>query len=277
LGARARAEGSFPGGRPSRGAGSHPCPVLRPEHAPAARLFTPPLHPNTQKCTPGPRGMAFVFVWLRLSAAKLLSWARRSAYQSKDIAWVQKVAAERMADKASAGAGGRLCCAPPACRRGVRGAARAQPRARGGCARAPGFDPLPSGPQTVNGRIHSWTPPQHRSPPPRQQPTPRPPQARSSSDPWCRLYARLALAGLPRGGGNGDDIRMGILHIMRDHGIREGHRPVGAAFGRVCFVAPACEGARGRGRGTARWPLCALERSLALWHPSRAPPRAHPM
>lgn len=42
-----------------------------------------------------------------------------------------------------------------------------------------------------------------------------------------RLYARLALAGLPRGGGNGDDIRMGILHIMRDGGIKEGHRQVG--------------------------------------------------
>lgn len=27
--------------------------------------------------------MAFVFTWLRLSAAKLLPWARRSAYQSK--------------------------------------------------------------------------------------------------------------------------------------------------------------------------------------------------
>lgn len=42
-----------------------------------------------------------------------------------------------------------------------------------------------------------------------------------------RLYARLTMAGLPRGGGNGDDIRMGILHIMRDGGIKEGHRPVG--------------------------------------------------
>jgi alpha-glucan,water dikinase len=34
----------------------------------------------------------------------------------------------------------------------------------------------------------------------------------------------VAPAGLPRGGGNGDDIRMGILHIMRDNGIKEGHR-----------------------------------------------------
>ena len=31
---------------------------------------------------------------------------------------------------------------------------------------------------------------------------------------------------LPRGGGNGDDIRMGILNIMRANGIKEGHRPV---------------------------------------------------
>ncbi|PRW45423.1 Carbohydrate-Binding Module Family 45 [Chlorella sorokiniana] len=50
-------------------------------------------------------------------------------------------------------------------------------------------------------------------------------KARSAKDPLCRLFARLALAGLPRGGGNGDDIRMGILHIMRANGIREGHRP----------------------------------------------------
>ena len=33
-----------------------------------------------------------------------------------------------------------------------------------------------------------------------------------------RSLARRALATLPRGGGGGDDIRMGILHIMRDHG-----------------------------------------------------------
>lgn len=33
-------------------------------------------------------------------------------------------------------------------------------------------------------------------------------QARAARDPWVRLYARLSLAGLPRGGGNGDDIRM---------------------------------------------------------------------
>ncbi|GLI71457.1 hypothetical protein VaNZ11_016678, partial [Volvox africanus] len=50
-------------------------------------------------------------------------------------------------------------------------------------------------------------------------------KARSSAHPLNRLLARGALAGLPRGGGNGDDIRMGILHIMRGNGIREGHRP----------------------------------------------------
>jgi hypothetical protein len=59
-------------------------------------------------------------------------------------------------------------------------------------------------------------------PPPHHAPV----QARSCADPWARLYARLTLAGLPRGGGNGDNIRMGILHIMRDGGIKEGHRPV---------------------------------------------------
>jgi alpha-glucan,water dikinase len=58
--------------------------------------------------------------------------------------------------------------------------------------------------------------------------------ARRSKDPWVRLYARLTLAGLPRGGSNGDDIRMGILHLMRDHGIKEGHRPVrGGGGGRA--------------------------------------------
>ena len=29
----------------------------------------------------------------------------------------------------------------------------------------------------------------------------------------------------PRGGGGGDDIRIGILNILRDNGIKEGHRP----------------------------------------------------
>ena len=47
----------------------------------------------------------------------------------------------------------------------------------------------------------------------------------STLDGEARSLARAALALLPRGGGGGDDIRMGILHIMRDHGIREGHRP----------------------------------------------------
>ncbi|KAG2441975.1 hypothetical protein HYH02_009769 [Chlamydomonas schloesseri] len=50
-------------------------------------------------------------------------------------------------------------------------------------------------------------------------------KARTSEHPLNRLLARGALAGLPRGGGNGDEIRMGILHIMRGNGIREGHRP----------------------------------------------------
>ncbi|KAF8071284.1 R1 [Scenedesmus sp. PABB004] len=96
----------------------------------------------------GAEGMAFMFTWLRMSSAKLLTWARKANYQSKDITWMQKVISERMTEK-----------------------------------------------------------------------------ARGHPDPWVRLYARLALAGLPRGGGNGDDIRMGILHIMRENGIKEGHRP----------------------------------------------------
>jgi hypothetical protein len=39
----------------------------------------------------GGPGAAFVFTYLRLSSAKLLTWARGSSYQSKDIAWMQKV------------------------------------------------------------------------------------------------------------------------------------------------------------------------------------------
>ncbi|DBB11157.1 TPA: Phosphoglucan, water dikinase, chloroplastic [Trebouxia sp. C0006] len=50
-------------------------------------------------------------------------------------------------------------------------------------------------------------------------------KARSSADPQCRFFARLAVAGLPRGGGDGDAIRHGILNIMRENGIKEGHRP----------------------------------------------------
>ncbi|GLC52406.1 Phosphoglucan, water dikinase, chloroplastic [Pleodorina starrii] len=96
----------------------------------------------------GPEGMSFLFTWLRLSSTRVLDWYRKSNFQPKDIAAIQKHAGERIAEK-----------------------------------------------------------------------------ARSSPHPLSRLLARGALAGLPRGGGNGDDIRMGILHIMRGHGIREGHRP----------------------------------------------------
>ena len=49
--------------------------------------------------------------------------------------------------------------------------------------------------------------------------------AACAPDADARAAARAALGLLPRGGGNGDDIRMGILNIMRAHGIREGHRP----------------------------------------------------
>jgi hypothetical protein len=37
--------------------------------------------------------------------------------------------------------------------------------------------------------------------------------------------ARMALAVLPRGGGEGDAIRMTILDLLRSNGIKEGHRP----------------------------------------------------
>lgn len=50
--------------------------------------------------------------------------------------------------------------------------------------------------------------------------------ARAGPGPEVRLWARRTLARLSRGGGNGDEIRMGILNIMRDFGIAEGNRPV---------------------------------------------------
>eukprot|EP00892_Ulva_mutabilis_P012087 jgi/Ulvmu1/9250/UM005_0350.1 len=37
--------------------------------------------------------------------------------------------------------------------------------------------------------------------------------------------ARMSLAVLPRGGGDGDAIRMTILDLLRNNGIKEGHRP----------------------------------------------------
>ena len=40
----------------------------------------------------------------------------------------------------------------------------------------------------------------------------------------ARQLFRAALATMPRGGGNGDDIRNGILNVMRENGIKEGHR-----------------------------------------------------
>lgn len=49
-------------------------------------------------------------------------------------------------------------------------------------------------------------------------------KARLSKDPAVRRFARMAMGTLPRGGGDSEQIRMSILHIMREHGIREGHR-----------------------------------------------------
>jgi hypothetical protein len=62
-------------------------------------------------------------------------------------------------------------------------------------------------------------------------------KARGASDPRVRAYARLALGGLSRGGTHGDEIRHGILNIMREHGIREGNRPVRGGGGQsACFA-----------------------------------------
>ncbi|EKX34264.1 hypothetical protein GUITHDRAFT_166257 [Guillardia theta CCMP2712] len=46
-----------------------------------------------------------------------------------------------------------------------------------------------------------------------------------AKQPDARLWARMCVALVPRGGGNGDAIRLEILDIMRRHGIKEGHRP----------------------------------------------------
>lgn len=60
-------------------------------------------------------------------------------------------------------------------------------------------------------------------------------KASGADDPLVRLLARLTVSLLPRGGGDGDAIRMGILHIMRDNGIKEGHRPVCWRDAAVCW------------------------------------------
>ena len=48
------------------------------------------------------------------------------------------------------------------------------------------------------------------------------------------------MTNLPRGGGDGDAIRMGILHIMRENGIREGHRPVSTLPCRIFAKEAPC-------------------------------------
>jgi alpha-glucan,water dikinase len=39
------------------------------------------------------------------------------------------------------------------------------------------------------------------------------------------MWSRMCINLVPRGGGNGDAIRLEILDIMRRNGIKEGHRP----------------------------------------------------
>mmetsp|Transcript_7326 Transcript_7326/g.32321 ORF Transcript_7326/g.32321 Transcript_7326/m.32321 type:complete len:1089 (+) Transcript_7326:185-3451(+) len=50
---------------------------------------------------------------------------------------------------------------------------------------------------------------------------------KSAESGMARQLFRVALSTLPRGGGNGDDIRLGILQIMRDNGIKEGRQGQG--------------------------------------------------
>jgi len=48
----------------------------------------------------------------------------------------------------------------------------------------------------------------------------------ANAEPRIRTLLRLAVKAVPRGSsGGGDAIRHGILNIMRNHGIKEGHRP----------------------------------------------------
>eukprot|EP00882_Tetradesmus_deserticola_P034421 GHRQ01039472.1.p3 GENE.GHRQ01039472.1~~GHRQ01039472.1.p3 ORF type:complete len:122 (-),score=16.40 GHRQ01039472.1:51-416(-) len=87
-------------------------------------------------------------------------------------------------------------------------------------------------------------------------------KARSSSDPAVRMYARMIMRKLSRGGGNGDEIRMGILNIMRDHGIKEGSRGVrrfaivhvGLGFWVLHCYEPIVAG--GSSCGMLLWPVC---------------------
>ena len=98
----------------------------------------------------GVEGVGVLAAWLRLSNLRLLPWYGGGAcHQPKDVAGVQKAAAQKVARLAAVGAG---------------------------------------------------------------------------DDAAARVLARVALACVPRGGGAGDDVRHGILNIMREHGIREGHR-----------------------------------------------------
>jgi hypothetical protein len=65
-------------------------------------------------------------------------------------------------------------------------------------------------------------------------------KARGAADPRVRGYARMALGGLSRGGTHGDEIRHGILNVMRDFGIREGNRPVRPLGRRTSLPASCC-------------------------------------
>ena len=48
---------------------------------------------------------------------------------------------------------------------------------------------------------------------------------RNNEDPVVKQFARMSVAGMSRGGGDAEQIRLEILNIFRRNGIREGHRP----------------------------------------------------
>jgi hypothetical protein len=77
-------------------------------------------------------------------------------------------------------------------------------------------------------------------------------KARSTA-PAVRMYGRMLLSKLSRGGGNGDEIRMGILNIMRDFGIKEGNRGVGAGLA-PRRAASTCGSSDGGGADAAAAP-----------------------
>ena len=125
-------------------------------------------------------------VLLLLLLRSMVPWYcryRNSNYQSKDIAHVQKDLAQRMARKVRQ----RTCM----------GAGRPPSASCWSCWLC----------VCVWGGVHAGACLISLSSPTHTHCRTPLAQAATARDPLCRLFARLTLGGLPRGGGNGDDIR----------------------------------------------------------------------